>query len=705
MQLCTILIYEYGRTFMGVNKININNNDSNYAHSIFDISEYTGKTYDTLSDALADIPDGKQKGGMTVSFVSTSDNKYVQYRLMAQNFTTDVTQWQGVDDEPTAGSDNLVKSRGVDLKLNNLAQELPHTIISYADLDVSDENNNIIARFNDGHIKTKKFDSSDIHTTKDKVGLGNVDNTSDLNKPISIPVQEALNSKVSKEDAPGLDKGNGDLDIVDERGNILARYSNGVHKTKYPAPHTKNSNSISDLSFEDENGNIILQVFEGHLKTKNFDSSDPFLSLIPTIVFPSKTYILKGHENNIYHKNYLNFTFPYLYNVSTNANENRIKNLARRFRFEDGIPTGNSSLTVNIVNNFDTIVSSKVASLSVAEVGSGTYQNKNVICIGDSFTYNGTWFDYVNTLLPQLSFVGMRKSYNTDNSLRAEGRGGWTLKEYFNAHDDVTPNHMQPFSPFMHVNGYNYYGVKEFWAAIVNGTSQYTYGTNGFDDYISWFGTDGYKLNPSTNDLMYDGTNERYMYYNGSTWEVATSITDDSFVFDFSKYISLWNISSPDFVIVMLGTNDFYLGADQTSEYWNTWVSRMETMISSIQAYATTSGKTIKVGICTPAQAASSGNNSTINIAPQQHHIRYWEARKRIIEHFDTTAYMNNNVYVIDSGVRLDPDYGFSDSNILPFEEYTGSVREIYNNNGIHPGSDGYKQIGVGVAAFIQNYR
>jgi len=54
---------------MGVNKININNNDSNYAHSIFDISEYTGKTYDTLSDALADIPDGKQKGGMTVSFV------------------------------------------------------------------------------------------------------------------------------------------------------------------------------------------------------------------------------------------------------------------------------------------------------------------------------------------------------------------------------------------------------------------------------------------------------------------------------------------------------------------------------------------------------------------------------------------------------------------------------------------------------------
>ena len=86
---------------MGINKININNNDSNYAHSIFDISEYTGKSYDTLSDALSDVPNGKQKGGMTVSFVSTSDNsdnKYVQYRLMSDTFNTNVSNWQGIDE-------------------------------------------------------------------------------------------------------------------------------------------------------------------------------------------------------------------------------------------------------------------------------------------------------------------------------------------------------------------------------------------------------------------------------------------------------------------------------------------------------------------------------------------------------------------------------------------------------------------------------
>lgn len=62
-----------------LNSIKVNNTDSEYTHSIFDITEYTGKKYATLSDALADLPDGKKKGGMTVSFASTSDNSDNKY--------------------------------------------------------------------------------------------------------------------------------------------------------------------------------------------------------------------------------------------------------------------------------------------------------------------------------------------------------------------------------------------------------------------------------------------------------------------------------------------------------------------------------------------------------------------------------------------------------------------------------------------------
>lgn len=89
---------------------------------VFDISAYhaTGSTlatYADLTSALgtngANVPSEVRKGGMSIKFVQTYDNKYVQYRLMSDEFTTDVTHWQGVDDEPTVGSDNLVKSGGI----------------------------------------------------------------------------------------------------------------------------------------------------------------------------------------------------------------------------------------------------------------------------------------------------------------------------------------------------------------------------------------------------------------------------------------------------------------------------------------------------------------------------------------------------------------------------------------------------------------
>ena len=66
-----------------------------------------------MSAALAAVPQEKQKRGMTVRYVQTSNNNYVQARLIANAFTTDVSQWQGVDDKPVPWSENLVKSGGV----------------------------------------------------------------------------------------------------------------------------------------------------------------------------------------------------------------------------------------------------------------------------------------------------------------------------------------------------------------------------------------------------------------------------------------------------------------------------------------------------------------------------------------------------------------------------------------------------------------
>ena len=81
--------------------------------------------FESLSSLLSDnnldilIPTSVRRGGMSIKFIQSSDNKYVQFRYMPANattavFFTNVANWQGVDDEPTAGSQNLIKSDGVD---------------------------------------------------------------------------------------------------------------------------------------------------------------------------------------------------------------------------------------------------------------------------------------------------------------------------------------------------------------------------------------------------------------------------------------------------------------------------------------------------------------------------------------------------------------------------------------------------------------
>lgn len=65
---------------------------------VFDISVYNNNAkYADLAAALnggANIPQSLQKGGMSVKFVQSSDNKYVQYRLKSQNWDASPVAWE-----------------------------------------------------------------------------------------------------------------------------------------------------------------------------------------------------------------------------------------------------------------------------------------------------------------------------------------------------------------------------------------------------------------------------------------------------------------------------------------------------------------------------------------------------------------------------------------------------------------------------------
>ena len=120
---------------------------------IYDVSAHNdGAVFESLQTLLSSsnlntlIPTSVRHGGMSIRFVQSSDNKYVQYRLMATSFSTTVADWQGVDDEPTTGSQNFVESRGIygmlynerNTKQGYLAQDLTDTIIDNPNWIVSD---------------------------------------------------------------------------------------------------------------------------------------------------------------------------------------------------------------------------------------------------------------------------------------------------------------------------------------------------------------------------------------------------------------------------------------------------------------------------------------------------------------------------------------------------------------------------------------
>ena len=69
---------------------------------VFDISDYNDATYADLSAALgvdgANVPQPIRRGGMSIKFIQSIDNKYVQYRLMSQTFSTTESDWQGIDE-------------------------------------------------------------------------------------------------------------------------------------------------------------------------------------------------------------------------------------------------------------------------------------------------------------------------------------------------------------------------------------------------------------------------------------------------------------------------------------------------------------------------------------------------------------------------------------------------------------------------------
>lgn len=181
------------------------------------------------------------------------------------------------------------------------------------DLDVTDPNGNVVVRFANGYVQTKNFDSQTVAQNISSLSSGKVNvNQGVANEgkamvvgadgnlapaDVQIEVDDTLSQEGQAADAKATgdrirsapkivetDANGVDLDIADEDGNVLVRFSGGeilaknFQTSKFGAFfHTE---SEADFDLADVNGNSIFTVDKGHVKTKWFNS----LTVNPNIV-------------------------------------------------------------------------------------------------------------------------------------------------------------------------------------------------------------------------------------------------------------------------------------------------------------------------------------------------------------------------------------------------------------------------------------
>ena len=227
---------------MGLNNIKINNTTNVKTGVVYDISEANdGATYTDLTDALGTnggVPAEFRESGMSIKFIQTSDNKYVQYRLISNSWSVNPYFWESYNDVTTSNQQD-------------------------SDLDISDEQGNVLMRLTNGHIQVKNFSSIDaldsIQAIISNIGFDNI-------PEFSEEEDYAIGDIIKYEKYVYVFTSNhtaGEWDETEVEKTVV--YNNPVEVA---------DDNKADLDISDENGNVLVKFANGHVKVKNFDSAD-----------------------------------------------------------------------------------------------------------------------------------------------------------------------------------------------------------------------------------------------------------------------------------------------------------------------------------------------------------------------------------------------------------------------------------------------
>lgn len=453
-------------------------------------------------------------------------------------------------------------------------------------------------------------------------------------------------------------------------------------------------------ALENEN-NLMLPSFAFGIGMENRFTSE----FVNDICLPSKLYMLSGVQNDIFVEPLIKRWRPFNDVVRFSGTTKYQRRLQRVASINN--PVSGTSVTISLINEdrFDTIksITSEVIT-SKPGVGNDTVY---VSIIGDSFT-NGVFFkDALITkgYVPKIQLVGLRNATGCPDQFD-EGRGGWTLSDYFKVSNGRTDS----YNGFWQPEGvYKYWGSTSFWKLAnevrLNPKAIWTfdesYFAGRFDSQSLLFDVNtGYKLNPEVNDIMFDNTKNVYVKYDGEKW-IQTAYNDYKWSFNYGKYLAMWKLSKPSIVAEFLGLNDFRNMKDPAMIDFAEWNTQIKAMAASYLK-AVPNGKFV---LMIPASTCGILDNTAGDFTTKQNACM-WELRKNIIENFDKKE--SENIYIVDAGASIDDlnGYNFTTNAVYtkPYSEYNGTENIAVQTGNPHPYPN-YPNMGISLAAFIQKYR
>ncbi len=416
---------------------------------------------------------------------------------------------------------------------------------------------------------------------------------------------------------------------------------------------------------------------------------------VPEMVIPPYIFGVQGRECNVYLDNlHLSDARDYYHDVVSSTLVGQQQN--ERFNW---IPTASQTAGTLAVSAYDkrtgTLLVTKTAELRASAASAGTGLNKKVMVVGDSLVaaniITQTLIDVAAGDSMGVTLLGTRGTAPNVH----EGRGGWTINDYstvgrtyyqFNVNGVTTP---PAINSTKYSNNGTVFTVQE--VTLNGGAGSITCSVDS--------GT-----SPAANGTLTKtfGTGDAILAFSASATVPGNPFWRGGAV-NFAQYLSDTGTATPDWVFIALGINDVF---SQTSDVTAAAMAdgaftSLDVLIASIKA----AGAGIKIGLMLPSPPSASEDSFGANYGTGQtrwrdkRNILIW-ARQLIAKYVGQES---SQIYIVPSNVALDTVNNMSIAGVAPINSRS-TVTVTRQNNGVHPGTSGYQQIGDAIWAFLKYY-